>query len=92
MYLQAVNDDPASTQQPCTVKVNSRLWIKDVNSGEVFTFCLVTPEDLDAKNGKISIQTSLGIALIGKGVGDVVTWRAPSGLRRFEVQSVLRSG
>jgi transcription elongation GreA/GreB family factor len=89
MYLQAVNDDPASTQQPCTAQVNSRIYIKDVHSGEVFTFFLVTSEDHDARNGKISIQTSLGTALIGKGVGDVVAWRAPSGLRRFEVQSVL---
>ena len=88
MYPQAVKDDPASSQQPCTVQVNSQICIKDIHSGEVFNFFLVTSEEHDARNGKISIQTSLGTVLIGKGVGDVVTWRAPSRLRRFEVQSV----
>jgi regulator of nucleoside diphosphate kinase len=80
---------PTSVQNACTIKVNSRICIKDVDSGEVFTFCLVPPDELDAKNGKISVLTSLGAALIGKGVGNVITWQAPSCLRRFRVQSVV---
>lgn len=91
MYLHEVKNYPSSTQQPRAIEVNSLISIKDVDSGEEFIFCLVPPEDLDARNGKISILTSLGAALIGKGIGDVVTWRAPSGLRIFEVQAVSRS-
>ena len=88
MYLHEVKEYPSSTQQPCTVQVNSRVCIKDVDSGEVLTFCLVPPDQFDSENGKLSILTSLGATLTGKGVGDVVTWQAPSRLRRFEVQSI----
>jgi len=92
MHLQAGNYNQYSARQPGTIQANSRVCIKDLDSGEVFTFCLVPPENRDAGNGKISIMTSLGAALIGKDVGTVVTWRAPSGLRRFEVESVSRAG
>lgn len=91
MYLHAVNDDQ-SIPRPDTIQANARVCIKDLDSGEVFTFDLVPPEDRDAGKGKISIRTSLGAALIGKDAGTVVTWRAPSGLRRFEVESVSRAG
>jgi len=91
MYLPEEKDYPSNTQKQYTVKVNSRICIKDVDSGEAFTFCIVPPEELDAKNGKISILTVLGAALIGKSLGDVITWIAPSRLRRFEVQSVFRA-
>lgn len=82
---------PSSPQKPCTITENSWISIKDVDSGEAFTFCLVPPDQLDAKNGKISVLTSLGAALIGKGVGSLITWQAPSCVRRFELQSVFRS-
>lgn len=89
MYLQAVYYDPKSTQQPAAVQASSRICIKDLDTGEVFTFCVVLPEEHDTKAGKISLSTSLGAALIGKGVGNVVIWQAPSRLRRFEVQFVV---
>ncbi|VTR68293.1 hypothetical protein DESC_700049 [Desulfosarcina cetonica] len=89
MDLHKMKGTPSSPEKTCTVKVNARICIKDVDSDEVFTFCLVPPENLDARNGKISILTTLGAALIGKAVGNVVTWRAPSGPRRFKVQSVF---
>lgn len=88
MYLHDKKSRPSSTRDPCAVEVNSQICVKDLDSGELFTFSLVSPEDLDSRNGKISILTSLGDALIGKCVGNVITWHAPSGLRRFEVQSV----
>jgi transcription elongation GreA/GreB family factor len=91
MHLKGIKKDPSSTQPSYTVKANSKICIKDVDSGEVFRFCLVPPEDHDARNGKISILTNLGAALICKSVGNMITWQAPSGLRRFEVRSVFRS-
>ena len=35
---------------------------------------LVKPADKDWKNGKISILTPMGLALIGYGEGDIVKW------------------
>lgn len=89
MFLNEIKEYPSSTKQSCTVQVNSRVCIKDVDSGETFSFCLVPPDQFDTANGKISIQTTLGASLIEKNVGDVVTWQAPSRLRRFEVQSIV---
>lgn len=91
MGMHEEKSGPSSPQRPCTITENSWISIKDVDSGEAFTFCLVPPDQLDAKHGKISVLTSLGAALIGKDVGNLITWQAPSCLRRFEVQSVFRS-
>lgn len=71
-----------------SISLNSRVSIQDLDSGELLTFRLVEPDQHDAKKDKISISTSLGAALIGKSVGTVVSWQAPSRIRRFKVQSV----
>ena len=92
MALQEIATYPSNTTQSYPAGANSKVCIKDVDSGEVFRFSLVAPADHDARNGKLSILTSLGTSLAGKCVGNMITWQAPSRLRRFEVQSVIRQG
>jgi transcription elongation GreA/GreB family factor len=80
-------DSPMRTN-PYSISLNSRVSIQDLDSGERVTFCLVAPDKHDAKKEKISISTSLGAALVGKRVGNVISWQAPSRTRRFKVQWV----
>ena len=47
---------------------------------------LVAEEEADLKQGKISIQSPIGKALVGKSVGDTVEVQAPAG--RFQVKVV----
>ncbi|MBI5892818.1 MAG: GreA/GreB family elongation factor [Deltaproteobacteria bacterium] len=42
----------------------SKIFLEDVNSGNEVVYELVTPEEVDPKNGKISIASPIGRALL----------------------------
>ena len=46
---------------------------------------LVTSEETDVPNGKISTTSPIGRGLMGKQVGDVAEVRTPAGRREFEI-------
>ena len=57
-------------------------------ASEYFTYNLVTSEEADAPNGKISTTSPIGRALVGKQVGDMVKVVTPSGAREFEIRKL----
>lgn len=57
--------------------------------GEV-RYQLLGPDEADVSNGKISVVSPMGKAIIGKQIGDEVEVRAPGGLRQFEVLDIER--
>src|SRR6267378_4165666 len=52
------------------VGLGSTVVVLDVNSDEEITYSLVTSEEADAANGKISASSPIGRALLNKAVGD----------------------
>ena len=67
------------------VGLGSRVVVLDVKKDEKITYNLVTSEEADAANGKISTNSPIGRSLLGKEVGDVVKAQIPGGLREFEI-------
>ena len=67
------------------VGLGSRVVVLDVNKDEKITYNLVTSEEADAANGKISTNSPIGRSLLGKEVGDVVKVQIPGGMREFEI-------
>jgi transcription elongation factor GreA len=63
----------------------SSVVVLDLNSDEEYTYKLVTSEEADVSNGKISASSPIGRGLIGKAVGDTVKIPIPGGTREFEV-------
>jgi transcription elongation factor GreA len=57
----------------------------DVQKDEEITYNLVTSEEADAANGRISTTSPIGRGLVGKEVGDVVKVQIPGGMREFEI-------
>jgi transcription elongation factor GreA len=53
------------------------------------TFHLVSPNEVDPSNGKISIESPVGQAVINHGPGDEVTVNAPSGQLQLRVIEVI---
>ena len=49
---------------------------------------MVGPYESDIKKGTISITSPLGQALMGKSVGEEVTFKAPGGERTYEVVKI----
>jgi len=67
------------------VGLGSRVVLLDVGKDEEITYNLVTSEEADAANGRISTTSPIGRALVGKEVGDVVKVQIPGGMREFEI-------
>lgn len=60
----------------------------DLSSDEEKTFMLVGPEEADAKNGRISISSPVGKALLNKEIGDIVTIKVPSKTLEYEILEI----
>jgi regulator of nucleoside diphosphate kinase len=53
------------------------------NSGQEHTVTLAYPADADIEQGKISVMTPVGAALIGLKTGQSITWHDRSGKRQM---------
>lgn len=62
--------------------------VEDQDSGEQATYQIVGEDEADIKVGKISVNSPIARALIGKFSGDIVQVQAPRGLREYEVLDV----
>lgn len=62
--------------------------VEDLDTGEFFSYNLVSIYESNPKHGYISVNSPLGLALLGNSVGDVVDFSAPNGERELEVVSI----
>jgi transcription elongation factor GreA len=67
------------------VGLGSEVVVFDVNKDEKITYKLVTSEEADATNGRISTTSPIGRGLIGKAVGDTVKIVIPGGAKEYEI-------
>ena len=61
--------------------------VLDVKKNEEITYHLVTSEEADAPNGKISTSSPIGKSLLGKEVGDTVKMQSPRGSGNWKFSS-----
>lgn len=71
------------------VGLGSRVVLLDVKKEEEITYNLVTTEEADAPNGRISTSSPIGRSLLGKEVGDVVKVQIPGGIKEFEILKLV---
>ena len=62
--------------------------IKNLNNGSTMKYTLVAENEADLKAGKISVDSPIGKALLGKKVGEKVDVQVPAGKITFEVAEI----
>ena len=67
---------------PGLVAMGSRVTFRDDVTGQVRTVTLVYPDEADLAQGRISVLTPVGAALIGLSVSQSIEWLTVSGGRR----------
>src|SRR5579875_841505 len=67
------------------VGLGSQVVVLDISKDEEHTYNLVTSEEADVANGKISTSSPIGRGLLGKRVGDTVSIQIPDGIREMEI-------
>jgi transcription elongation factor GreA len=70
------------------VGLGSRVVVLDLDKDEEQSYTLVTSEEADVANGKISTSSPIGKGLLGKRVGDSVKIQIPGGVRELEILSL----
>ncbi|MDR3213277.1 MAG: transcription elongation factor GreA [Azoarcus sp.] len=63
--------------------------LEDMDSGKKVTYQIVGDDEADIKAGKISVNSPVARALIGKYAGDVAEVQAPGGEREYEIINVV---
>lgn len=71
-----------------SVSVGSIVKVKDYDFDEVVDFHIVGSAEADPIKSKISNESPVGKALIGKKVGDIVDVPVPDGVSKFEILEI----
>ena len=80
--------DPASIDADGRVVFGATVEIEDLASGDRKAYQIVGDDEADIKASKISVNSPIARALIGKSEGDTADVQAPGGVRSYEVLGV----
>ena len=70
------------------IKMESVVKLHDVEYDEDIEYTIVGSSEADSLNNKISNESPLGAAMLGKKVGDTVKVEAPAGVIEYKIISV----
>ena len=73
---------------PEFVTMNSVVQVFNKETKQSMTVKIVYPKDADFKNGKVSVFSPLGSALLGYKVGDKVLFDAPKGKVKIIIEKI----
>jgi regulator of nucleoside diphosphate kinase len=86
--LSAAKKLPQANIDGGIVTMNSKVRLKEVNSLRETEVTITYPHDADPRERKISVLSSVGLALLGCREHDVVSWAIPTGIGFFEIVKV----
>ncbi len=66
----------------------SRVGMTNLANNSRMTYTIVSPHEANLREGKISIKSPIGQALLGKKVGDEVEVSVPAGKLRLRIESI----
>ena len=67
----------------------TKVLLENIDTGEEVEYQLVGPDESDIGNGRISVSSPLGKAILGKKPGDELTLEVPGGKRIYELVDIL---
>jgi len=67
------------------VQILNKVKIKNKATNSVMQYLIVAESEANVKEGKISVNTPIAQALLGKKVGDIVSVKVPSGALSLEI-------
>ena len=69
------------------VNLGSTVTVRN-DKGQKVDYTIVGSAEADPKEGRISNESPVGAALLGKGVGDEVQVNAPAGVQTWKIESI----
>lgn len=70
------------------VQMLNRVTIRNTKTGATMTYTLVSETEANFKEGKLSINTPIAQALVGRRLGERVMVKVPAGEMEFEIMDI----
>jgi transcription elongation factor GreA len=80
--------DPAQVDGEGRIVFGATVDLEDLELGTEVRYQIVGDDEADIKASKISIESPIARALIGKGAGEIAEVQAPGGVREYEVLAI----
>jgi transcription elongation factor GreA len=71
------------------VGFGATVTLVDEDTGKTQTWTLVGAAEADAAGGKISIESPVAVAVMGRKVGEIVTVTTPRGARKLRIDAIV---
>ena len=84
-YARVIDTSRLDTDK---VGLLSRVTLTNLTGNSHTTYTLVSPHEADMSAGKISIQSPIAQALLGKKAGDIVEVTVPAGQLRLRIDGI----
>jgi transcription elongation factor GreA len=82
---KVIDESKVNTTQ---IQLLNRVKIQNTTTKAVMEYSLVTENEADIKQNRLSVATPIAKALLGKKVGDTVEVQVPSGTLKFKVLEI----
>ncbi len=90
-HLKAILDTATVVECASTdgeVGIGTKVLVRDTSDGYEDEYTIVGPPEADPSEGKISYESNVGAALMGRKVGDKVSVETPGGAMELEIVCV----
>ncbi len=84
---RVISDDEVNTD---TVSIGSTVIVKDLEFGEEIEYTIVGSAESDPLENRISNESPVGEALLGKSKGTVVDVNVPAGVLQYEIIDIQK--
>jgi regulator of nucleoside diphosphate kinase len=74
---------------PHVVTLNSRVRLLDLDSDKEMIVTLVFPKSANLAEGRLSVASPIGTAILGYAVGDVIEWEVRASTKRIRIEEIL---
>jgi transcription elongation factor GreA len=70
--------------------IGATIKVKDIDSKDEMNYTLVAQEEANFSEGKISVESPIGKALLGHKNGDTVEIQVPAGTLKYKILAITR--
>lgn len=85
--VKVVDESNLSTEH---VSIGNKVVLKDLQKNKTMEFHIVGSKEVDMKNRKISDESPVGKACLGKTKGEIIDVDAPAGIIKYEIMDISK--
>lgn len=82
---ELIEDEKSGKKRKAGINVGATVTVEEVGSKDKITYIIVGSQEASILDGKISNESPLGKAIVGKNVGDTISVVSPAGKKEYTI-------